>query len=219
MDAAEIKAIEEQTVLFALLKEIYLRNPDKTLIESIRTIDPEEIENSSMKAALEQMKAYALASGTEEKDEKFLNLKRDWTKLFRGVSPVYGPKAPYGILHMDGAGERRMADLAALYIDGGYSEFQEKSERIDYIGFGFGYLSRLYLQIINAFETEDSVELKRLKLCERVFVSEYFLPWVGKFCEEAAKFAVTDFYKGVLELTKASMDSFKTAEVKETVTA
>lgn len=205
MKQEEIRTLEEKSALFALLKEIYLRNPDKTLVESIREIEPQELSDQSLKDALEKMKDYAVSSGTEEKDERFLNLKRDWTKLFRGVSPVYGPKAPYGLLQMEEFGEQKMSELAALYIDGGYSEFQEKLERIDYIGFGFGFLSRLYLQILNAEDNKNDSELKRLNLCVTTFCRYFFKPWVEKFCEDAEKFAVTVFYKGVLDLTRRSM--------------
>lgn len=144
-----------------------------------------------------------------QEESKILDLKRDWTKLFRGISPIYGPTAPYGLLYFKGNSNEAMSDIAALYIDGGYDHFLEVQDLVDYIGIGFHYLSFVLLQMVQMQKENQKVEFDRLGLCADRYFDCYFSDWIPKFCEEALKFAKTDFYKNVLDLAEEVIEGLK----------
>lgn len=204
----ETETLEKDALLTALLAELFFHNPDEKLINSIRLIEADDFEQGSIRKTLERLRDAAQCEKSQE-ESQILDLKRDWTKLFRGISPVYGPSAPYALLYFKGNTNEAMSDMSALYIDGGYDHFQEVQDRVDYIGTGFHYLSFVLLQMVQMKKEGQKVEFDRLGLCADRYFDCYFSGWIPKFCEEARKFAKTDFYKSVLDLTEEVIENLK----------
>ena len=213
LPAASDRLMEEAGV-YSLLAEFFLHNPDKALTDALKALDPAGFsEVSDLAGTVERLLAYLRLSDADA-DGQLLDLKRDWTKLFRGVSPSYGPTAPYGLLFLKGNVTEMMADLAALYLDGGYDGYQQLHDRLDYIGVGFKYLHCVCLQMAHAVETRDAAEFGRLQLCRRFFLEHYFLPWVPEFCERARHYVKTPFYEAVLDMAVASLDAYAEKDLK-----
>jgi len=200
--------LEKDALLTALLAELFFHNPDEKLLNSIRLIEAEDFEQSSIRETLERLRDAAQCEKADE-ESKILDLKRDWTKLFRGISPVYGPTAPYALLYFKRNMNEAMSDMTALYLDGGYDQFQNVQDRVDYIGTGFHYLSFVFLQMVQMKKENQKVEFDRLGLCADRYFDCYFSGWISKFCEEARKFAKTDFYNAVLDLTEEVIGSLR----------
>ncbi len=191
----------------ALLAEFFLHNPDQAFVEALEGLVPEGFtDEARLQATAGVIRSEAAAARID--DLALLNLKRDWTRLFRGISPTYGPTAPYAFLFLKGSAVEMMGDLAALYIDGGYDGYQQIHDRIDYIGTCLQFLSTLDLQIVHAVDTKDAVELKRLGLCRKVFLEQYLMPWVFEFTRRARAQAQTKFYAAVLDLTDQVLEYF-----------
>ncbi len=187
---ASSETIENEAAAMNLIAEFFLHNPDKPFVEALTHLVPEGFtESVSIREAVQSI-ASAAADAARD-DEALLNLKRDWTKLFRGISPDYGPTAPYAFLFLKGNSVEMMSDLAALYIDGGYDGYQKVHDRIDYIGICFQYLATVDLQIANSINEKDALEYKRLMLCRTVFLEQYLTPWVFEFILRARKFVQT----------------------------
>lgn len=199
---------EDEAALYACLAAFFLSNPEKNMLDAAKAFCPEAFAvYPEIAAAVTRIKQYADAADKDNPDT-VLELKRDWTKLFRGISPDYGPTAPYGLLFIRGNTGEMMADMAALYIDGGYDGYQSITDRIDYIGTGFDYLKTVSLQLVHASETKDISSAVRLKLCRDTFISKYFGAWVPEFAARARKHAATEFYNGVLDLAVAVLAAF-----------
>ncbi len=201
----DFERLVEEAGVFSMLSEYYFHNPDENLVLSSRKLDPEAAGDEEMREAFAKIRNYAERCGLGEDHEEFLDLKRDWTKLFRAVSPDYGPRAPYGLLWIEGDIGRLMATLAGIYLEGGYDGFRASADRIDYIGTGFQFLSSLALQMAQAVKTGDDAELERLARCRSKFLHGFFRPWVTKYCEATKNSAATAFYAGVIELTGIAM--------------
>lgn len=196
-----------EAAVSSLLAEFYLHNPDKDFAAALQNLIADGFTDDALiQSCVENIRIGA--SAAQKDDEALLNLKRDWTKLFRGISPDYGPTAPYAFLFLKGKTVEMMGDLAALYIDGGFDGYQKIHDRIDYIGTCLRYLATVDLQLVHAIETKAAVEYNRLMLCRKVFLEEYFLPWVFEFLERAKAYVQTDFYENVLELTRLSLEHF-----------
>ena len=196
--------LERKAALCALVGEFFLRNPDTILVRAMKNVDITLFDGKFIEE-LRPIKEYASTCGETEKDEQFLNLKRDWTKLFRGVSPVYGPTAPYACLFLEGNSSQLMEDMAALYLDGGWNSKEAAHDRIDYIGCCWRFLSHVFLLQINAVEKKDITEFGRLTLIEKEFLCKFFAPWIPAFISRAAPFVQTSFYGNVLNLSNKAL--------------
>lgn len=211
IDAASKDSILEEAALLTFLGEFYIRNPDSRLVSALRALDPDAFFNAAPAHLIQRIVQYAKASGVTEENDDFLNLKRDWTKLFRAISPDYGPKAPYGALFLDLDTKNLMAELSRLFKEGGFEDFGNK-ERIDYIGTGFRFVAFLDLQRAHALESKDSAELERLNKIREKFLFGLFAPWVPEYCKAALSFAKTDLFKAVMEVTVSILNSITRKE-------
>lgn len=209
-------AVQNEAALASLLAQFFLHNPDKAFAKALTNLAPEgfsfapaiEKAMATIQAGAQKVDQAEEQNTTGTETEALLDLKRDWTKLFRGISPDYGPTAPYAFLFLKGTTVEMMKDLAALYIDGGYDGYQMVKDRIDYIGTCFQYLATVDLQIVHAIDEKLATEYGRLRLCRKVFLEEYLTPWVEEFAVRARKFVQTDFYGAVLDLTVEVINHF-----------
>lgn len=133
------------------------------------------------------------------------DLAGEFTKLFRGVRPGYGPKPPYESLYR---GEKTvMGDIAGevkrRYREAGLSlEARFKGEPPDHISFELFFLSHLHLleqELRNERKGQDADEIAAQR---RSFVNEHASRWMPAFCDVIIEAADTTFYKGVASLTR-----------------
>jgi TorA maturation chaperone TorD len=125
----------------------------------------------------------------------------DWTRLFRGVNPSYGPPPPYeGVYRTkDGFGIDIISELNKEYLKYGLAS-KEKYGRSDYLGYEMELLSCLAERAAIAkeqciIEQEDEY---RNSIC--TFINNHLLNWVSHFCLQASKKAQSQFFLGYLSL-------------------
>lgn len=129
-------------------------------------------------------------------------LAADWTCLFRGVSPTYGPQPPYEGLYRPEIGthvevlqmvSRTYRNMEVIPEDHG-------ADRVDYLGTELGVLSVLSMREAEAREQGKEQEALRYADLSDQFLSNHLCRWVGDFIEQAHRFVGTDFYRGVLQM-------------------
>lgn len=187
--------------IFSLLAAFYNFNPTSKAVSAMRNLDPEGIEDSEVSEAVRKIRDHAMNTVTDDENESMLDIRRDWTKLFRGVAPDYGPQAPYEGLYKGEKGQKLLSDLASTYICKGYSEFGKMNNRQDYLGIELSFVAFLCLLRQNAAENGDKTACDKLTDTVEEFLSLHIRPWFGSFREEALKHVKTDYFKGVLDLT------------------
>lgn len=196
--------------IFSLLAAFYNCNPEQDIIDGTRSLNTDEIADEDVKQAVLKIKNYAASTFPHSDEEKLLNLKRDWTKLFRAVSPDYGPKAPYEEVYLAVKNPGLIKELAALYLDADYTRYAELNNRHDYIGIQLDFAAFLSFQRANALNNNDLENYNRLTDLFEDFTVNHIASWFPKFCTEAFKHVRTDFYRGVLGLTYLALfDSSK----------
>lgn len=188
-DAGEF---ESEQALFSLLAAFYNVNPDSELLEAVSELEDDGWDEPKLQNAVELMK-----SQTDE--ESILDLKRDWTKLFRGVSPDYGPKPPYEQLFSGGDIVEVAGALAKEYADYG---FEVEGERHDYIGVELGFLVHLASLADAAYKKGDTEAFDTFAEEFDNFLEDHPKRWFSKFKDTALPHVSTDFYRGVLEFTE-----------------
>lgn len=196
--------------IFSLLAAFYNCNPKQSTIDGTRCLNTDEITDEDVKQAVLKIKNYAVSTFPHTNEEKLLNLKRDWTKLFRAVSPDYGPKAPYEEVYLAVKNSGLIKELAALYLDADYTRYAELNNRHDYIGVQLDFVAFLSFQRANALKENNLKNYNKLTDLSHDFTADHIASWFPKFCNEAFKHVRTDFYRGVLGLTYLALfDSSK----------
>ena len=129
----------------------------------------------------------------------------DWTRLFRGVSPNYGPPPPYEAVYNQThlALPELFRKILNSYHEGGVTVKKDVANRPDYIGVEFEYLQFLGEHEVEALEQGDQEEASRYRECAAQFLENHLGQWAGSFCDKAIPAAQTDFFLGVLHLIKA----------------
>ena len=116
------------------------------------------------------------------KNSNLLDIQKDWTKIFRGISLSYGPKPPYEELFSTNT----MAAIAARYAKHGFVSAIDN--RVDYIGVELEYLSTL----------SDYEEFSTFAASCKI--------WFSKYAEAAGEQISTEFCKALIKATIEILD-------------
>ncbi len=196
--------------MFGLLAAFLNHRPDSEFLNNLRAagihqfLDTivEQIPPSKIQTGLKELGAF-LEDTLQENESKLTDqLGVDWTLLFRGLRPGYGPKPPYGYLHQT----MKLSEMAYLQrISGTYASFgaeiePSQSNRPDYLGLQLAFLSFLYQQASRAYQQGNAEEAVRLETAAADFFTQELAPWVLTFCQEAQAHCKTRFYHGYLEI-------------------
>lgn len=206
---------QAREAMFALLAAFINQRPDSEFVNKLRTagihqflsilIDKEG--QSQIHDGLQELGAYL--EETLKKDENSLveELAVDWTRLFRGLRPGYGPKPPYAYLHK----KTKLSELDFLQkISGIYTSFgasiePTQSNRPDYLGLQLAFLSFLYQQASEAYQIGNKDKAVQFELAATDFFENEFADWALTFCQEAKSHAKTAFYHGYLTILQGQI--------------
>jgi len=169
-------------------------------LESLATMDAGELAHG---AAL--MRGFIASTMSTAPDELAQTLGVDRTKLYRGVSPTYGPPPP-----CEAVWDQRVTDataalqaLAEIYIAAGMGMAADARERVDYIGVELDFLRVLALRELDAWQSGDPDDARASLDHQAAFVHDHLAQWVPAFVERALTDAQTDFYRGHLTMLRA----------------
>ena len=136
----------------------------------------------------------------------------DRTRLFKGISPLCGPPAPYEELWINYTqGTETLLNIAQTYRLGGLVLKENARERVDYIGVELEYMEHLARKEVSALEDEDTDETGRMRDLYEVFVREHPGCWVPLYVAKALEYAETDYYRGYLHILNGFVQAQKEA--------
>ncbi|MFV0480722.1 MAG: molecular chaperone TorD family protein [Campylobacteraceae bacterium] len=203
-----VEELQSDAEIFALLASFYLTNPNGTYASGMAALEVDMIEDKTMKKVVKKIRDYASKCGMDESEVNLLELKRDWTKLFRGISPTYGPKPPYAQLFSNAVDVTFLSALAELYLDVGYVGYKKIDDRLDYIGIVLDALAVINILRKKSVEDNNEVEYKRLTYIFNCIAQQYFASWFKDFQELAQTHVKTPFFEGAIELTALVAEDF-----------
>ncbi|AET68154.1 putative component of anaerobic dehydrogenase [Desulfosporosinus orientis DSM 765] len=196
----------EYAKAFGFLAGILNNSPHAEMVRQLRDIfsDPgNRFFHGDMHAGNKTMSAYWHQHGEKPLEKIVQELAVDWTHLFRGVNPSYGPPPPYEGVYSekDRVGINVILDVNQEYLKYGLSIAEDKKDRGDYLGYELDFIRHLAEKAAAAREEgrRDEEEAYKTSICE--FLRKH-LSWTGGFCSKAADYADTDFYRGFLILLR-----------------
>lgn len=197
---------------FELLASLFNRSVDCGFIDRLREPgirflqggSQSEIISSDIKKGLSEIAGFiqGIAGKRDEEVEQVLAV--DWTRLFRGVSPQYGPPPPFEGLYVQGGANSQevLQSVSGFYRKNGFFPNPTFHNRPDYMGMELDFMGLLIEREADALDLGDRNEALGHFRAVRSFLSEHLGVWCGDFCDRALPYARTGFYRGVLHLTK-----------------
>lgn len=144
---------------------------------------------------------YIRQTRTRSPDEVAESLAVDWTRIFRGVAPGYGPCPPYEAMYAGDDSQECQANVMSAvlnaYADAGLVPGNGYS-RPDYAGIQLAFLHYLCSRELECLTENNPSEAARFRQQYKQFSAEHLGQWIARYCLQAERFAQTDFYRGVL---------------------
>jgi putative dimethyl sulfoxide reductase chaperone len=133
----------------------------------------------------------------------------DRTRLYRGVSPSYGPPPPYEAVWSKQVTSvaATLQEIAGVYRQSGMVISPDAKERLDSMGVELDYLHQLALQEAEAWEAGQEEQARGLLQAQQAFLMAHVGDWAPAFVEKALPKADTDFYRGHLTMLRGFLAS------------
>jgi DMSO reductase family type II enzyme chaperone len=194
--------------LYALLGLAYFREPTRGFIEGLAASDPFSA-SASLPVDEQIAGGLRLLSGSLEpfkrrvSDRDLEQLQGDHFQLLIGSGMPAAP--PWESFYR--TEERLMVSNRTLEVRSFYERFGLVSERKDqepedHIGLELEFMGWLCDRYGQCLRKGDVLGAAPALQAQRDFLDEHLLQWIGRFCQEVARSAWTDFFRGVANLTE-----------------
>jgi putative dimethyl sulfoxide reductase chaperone len=208
-------AARERASVFDFLATLLNQRPDLELVRNLRTNSLEvlisQVEDSEpgnqVVLGLREMARFVESTSRDPETEVETALGVDWTRLFRGVTPRYGPPPPYESIYAD-TGEtelRTIQSVIEFYWNSGAQLENTAGNRPDYLGLELSFLCFLAEEEAKAWESGNEELAQSYQEKARSFFEQHPAAWANKFLIEALNYAKTGFYKGYLYLCQETI--------------
>jgi TorA maturation chaperone TorD len=214
-DGGEVEQARARAALFGFLALLLNEVPSLDLVRRLRTVGAEAFSfaaaagkaDPGVAEAVNEIAAFVEATRGLPEAEAQQQLAVDWTRLFRGVSPGYGPTPPYEGLFGDGSHTQLevMQTIQSAYIENGAVPAEAARDRPDYLGLELGFVSYLAEREAAAWSQGTPGLAADLAARGRAFLAEHPARWAPTFLSAAIAQSQTGFYRGLLRLIQAAV--------------
>ena len=206
----QVNIVWEEAGMYGSLAALFNQSPDTSLVRRLRSIGIADLLAAfadlepASRQGLQEIASYVAQTHDLTESELATALGVDWTRLFRGIRPGYGPPPPYEALYRKDI--KNPLDLLQA-IMGCYSKYNlatapDQANRPDYIGLELGFLSYLAETEAQAWEQDDQASASQLREQSDRFYAEHLSRWASAFCQAALAHCQTGFYRGLIHLTQ-----------------
>jgi len=202
--------------VFDFLATLLNQRPDLDLVRTLRANSLDDLieqaeasePDSQVVLGLREMAQFVETTSEEPDTGIETALGVDWTRLFRGITPRYGPPPPYESIYID-TGETELETIQAVnefYLNSGAMLEKTVGNRPDYLGLELGFLCFLAEEEAKAWEAGDEALARACQEKARYFFEQHPGAWANKFLTEALNYAKTGFYTGFLYLCMGTLN-------------
>lgn len=193
---------------YDLLVGILSHFPDQEFLNKIRGDDFKnvlntlsELNSARCRSGLNLIHSYQSAIKSKPDDEVLTELSVDRTKILRGTGHP-DLKPPYEGLYKEGNDVgRSLLEVKRCYREAGMLPDETVHEPPDYICVELDFMKQLCLREQDQWRSEGDV--LKVIATEEEFLTEHLGSWVGEFCQQVERHALTDFYRGFALILEA----------------
>jgi TorA maturation chaperone TorD len=205
---------EARSKTYGFLSLIYLRSLDEELLQKMFTqsfrsfltsLIAEKGFPKEMTQGLRIVEDFIDKSKKTSLEELRKKLSVEYTRLFRGVKPFYGPPPPYESVYLEG----RIMGESTVKVSKEYSKAgvsipnKHKTEPPDHISFELDFMRHLSNRELLAWKKNNLSNALRLLEEQKKFINEHLIKWVPNFCNKVLEEAKIGFYQGIAKITKS----------------
>lgn len=191
-----IDELREELYLFNLLRQVFLKEPTKDLVNDLAKIDPPDKTYDKIDYGLKLMIDSTRKNGNRL-DEWLEELAIEYARLF--IGPKNPPAVPYASFYLSESHlliTDETIDVRKRYLEAGMAVKELYSIPDDHIGIELEFIYYLTQKIIELFEQGQREEASRLFEIRSDFLKEHMASWVLSFVDKIREFTQEDFYKG-----------------------
>jgi len=197
-----------RAMMYGLFVEVFGHLPDQRLLAKIKNDDFNTIligvgnlDNQSLQSYRDHIKSYQSLIKSRTNEQVLTELSVDRTRILRGTG--YGDlKPPYEGLYrgMKEIGDSVLA-VKRFYRKAGLLPDETVHESPDYLCVELDFMKQLCLR--EQAQWSSGADVTETVMTEAAFLREHLGCWVGEFCCQAEKEAMTRFYKGFIGIMDA----------------
>jgi TorA maturation chaperone TorD len=187
------------TVHFNVLPdEKFVRQMRRKEITSMLKVLPKDTStNEDIAAGASLMENFLEETRADTSAQLSEKLGVDRTRLYRGISPVYGPPPPYEMVWSKTWQDISLLQtLAGIYREKDLAPSADVPDRMDYLGVELEFLHALSLRETAAWEAGKTDTAHSHFEDQKKFFSDHLEQWVPDFVQKALEYVKTDFYHG-----------------------
>lgn len=197
-----IDELKEELHLYNLLRQLFLKEPTRELINDISKIEPTDEINDDINYGLKLMIDSTRKNGNRL-NEWAEELAIEYARLF--ISPQSPPAVPYASFYLSESHSLmtdETIDVRRQYLEAGMAVKELYSIPDDHIGIELEFVYYLTQKIIEHFERQQREEASRLFEIRSNFLREHMALWVPFFVDKVLGSAQEDFYKGAVHILR-----------------
>ncbi len=191
-----IEELKEELYLYNLLRQVFLKEPTKELIEDLSRVDvPDEINDdidSGLKMVIESCK-----NNVHRIDEWLEDLAIEYARLF--IGPKNPPAVPFASFYLSESRSLmtdETIDVRKRYLEAGMAVKDLYSIPDDHIGIELEFIFYLTQKILEDFEDNKRSEASRFFELRQDFINNHMRLWMQSFAERIIEHSREDFYTG-----------------------
>jgi TorA maturation chaperone TorD len=201
-----IDELREELYLYNLLRQLFLKEPTKDLVNEIAKIDPPDETDDEINYGLKLL-IESVRKNESRFDAWIEELAIEYARLF--IGPQSPPAVPFASFYLSESRSLmtdETIDVRKRYLEAGMAVKNLYSIPDDHIGIELEFIYYLTEKIIEYFEKGERQEASRLFEIRSNFISEHMGSWVPIFADKIIEHTTEDFYKGTALILKGVMD-------------
>lgn len=191
-----IEELREELYLYNLLRQLFLKEPTKELINDLATIQPPDEPDDTINYGLKLL-CESVRKNEYRVNEWIEELAIEYARLF--IGPKNPPAIPYASFYLSESRAlmtEETIDVRKRYLEAGMAVKELYSIPDDHIGIELEFIYYLTQKIIELFEQGDREDASRLFEIRSDFLNEHMALWVPIFADRIIEVTEEPFYKG-----------------------
>ncbi|NCO83788.1 MAG: hypothetical protein COW90_01290 [Nitrospirae bacterium CG22_combo_CG10-13_8_21_14_all_44_11] len=201
-----IDELREEFYLYNLLRQLFLKEPSKELIQNITEISIPPDTDGEIAYGLRLM-ADSVSKNKNRLDAWLEELAIEYARLF--IGPQNPPAVPYASFYLSESHSLmtdETIDVRKQYLEAGMAVKELYNIPDDHIGIELEFVYYLTQKTIELFEQEQREKAARLFEIRGDFLTKHMSQWVPLFVEKILNSTPEDFYKGAAYMLRESVE-------------
>ncbi|MFN3479678.1 MAG: molecular chaperone [Thermodesulfovibrionales bacterium] len=206
-----IEGLKEELYLYNLLRQLFLKEPTKELINELSGIELSPLTDESgddinygLKLLIESIR-----NNKHRLDKWLEELSVEYARLF--IGPKNPPAVPYASFYLSESHSLmtdETIDVRRRYLEAGMATKDLYSIPDDHIGIELEFIYYLTQKITELFEQGEREEASRLFEIREDFLSGHMAKWLFLFTDKIIEYTQENFYKGTAFILRGIIHNF-----------